>query len=177
MQETYAYAKTLLDVATSGADGRTRALLVGGGIANFTDVAATFKGIIQASTAQQRPVLKTPYCLPLSICLLELHPQAAHQPSPTSRCHALCLRQDTLQAKENCHKEVDTRVQAMKEKAEAIKAANMRIFVRRGGPNYQAGLALMRQMGQDTGIPVEVFGPETSMTVICAKAIEYVKSK
>ena len=66
-------------------------------------------------------------------------------------------------------------VQAMKEKAEAIKAANMRIFVRRGGPNYQAGLALMRQMGQETGIPVEVFGPETSMTVICAKAIEYVK--
>ena len=51
------------------------------------------------------------------------------------------------------------RVQAMKEKAEAIKAANMRIFVRRGGPNYQAGLALMRQMGQDTGIPVEVFRP------------------
>ena len=50
LQETYAYAKTLLDVATSNADGRTRALLVGGGIANFTDVAATFKGIIQVST-------------------------------------------------------------------------------------------------------------------------------
>lgn len=47
VQETYAYAKTLLDVATSSADGRPRALLVGGGIANFTDVAATFKGIIQ----------------------------------------------------------------------------------------------------------------------------------
>ncbi len=47
LQETYAYAKTLLDVATSSADGRARALLVGGGIANFTDVAATFKGIIQ----------------------------------------------------------------------------------------------------------------------------------
>jgi hypothetical protein len=29
------------------ADGRGRALIVGGGIANFTDVAATFKGIIQ----------------------------------------------------------------------------------------------------------------------------------
>ena len=65
--------------------------------------------------------------------------------------------------------------QAMREKADAIKAAKMRIFVRRGGPNYQAGLALMRQLGADTGIPVEVFGPETSMTVICAKAIEYIK--
>ena len=49
MQETYAYAKTLLDVATSNPDGRTKALLVGGGIANFTDVAATFKGIIQVT--------------------------------------------------------------------------------------------------------------------------------
>ena len=38
--------------ATANPDGRTRALLVGGGIANFTDVALTFKGIIQArSTA------------------------------------------------------------------------------------------------------------------------------
>ena len=55
MQETYAYAKTLLDVATSNADGRTKALLVGGGIANFTDVAATFKGIIQVT-------LKIFYC-------------------------------------------------------------------------------------------------------------------
>lgn len=52
LQETYAYAKTLLDVATSNADGRTRALLVGGGIANFTDVAATFRGIIQVSTTR-----------------------------------------------------------------------------------------------------------------------------
>lgn len=49
MQETYAYAKTLLDCATANPDGRARALLVGGGIANFTDVAATFKGIIKVS--------------------------------------------------------------------------------------------------------------------------------
>ena len=54
MQETYAYAKTLLDVATANPDGRTRALLVGGGIANFTDVAATFKGIIQVGTLQSQ---------------------------------------------------------------------------------------------------------------------------
>jgi ATP citrate (pro-S)-lyase len=34
--------------ATADPDGRKRALLIGGGIANFTDVAATFNGIIQA---------------------------------------------------------------------------------------------------------------------------------
>jgi hypothetical protein len=58
MQETYAYAKTLLDVATANPDGRTRALLVGGGIANFTDVAATFKGIIQVSTRNPNCLLR-----------------------------------------------------------------------------------------------------------------------
>lgn len=34
--------------ATANPDGRKRALLIGGGIANFTDVAATFNGIIRA---------------------------------------------------------------------------------------------------------------------------------
>ena len=48
--ETYAYAKTLIDCATANADGSGRALVVGGGIANFTDVAATFKGIIKVGT-------------------------------------------------------------------------------------------------------------------------------
>ena len=33
------------------ATGKPRALVVGGGIANFTDVAATFKGIIQARSS------------------------------------------------------------------------------------------------------------------------------
>ncbi|KAL9666643.1 hypothetical protein QQ045_000978 [Rhodiola kirilowii] len=36
--------------ATANPDGRKRALLIGGGIANFTDVAATFNGIIRALT-------------------------------------------------------------------------------------------------------------------------------
>ncbi len=35
-------------VATANPDGKKRALLIGGGIANFTDVAATFRGIIRA---------------------------------------------------------------------------------------------------------------------------------
>ena len=37
-----------IQCATSDPDGRKRALLIGGGIANFTDVAATFNGIIRA---------------------------------------------------------------------------------------------------------------------------------
>lgn len=44
-QQTYEYAKTLLNLMTSSPkhpDGKV--LIVGGGIANFTNVAATFSG-------------------------------------------------------------------------------------------------------------------------------------
>ena len=111
-RETYLYTKTVLQCATADPDGRGRALLVGGGIANFTDVAVTFKGIIQA----------------------------------------------------------------MREMSDQIKAAKMMVFVRRGGPNFQGGLAAMRALGGELGIPVEVYGPEASMTSICKLAIDYVTS-
>ncbi|KAL3688847.1 hypothetical protein R1sor_015156 [Riccia sorocarpa] len=110
-QETLHYARTLIDVATADPDGRPRALLVGGGIANFTDVAATFSGIIRA----------------------------------------------------------------LREKQAQLKAANIRIFVRRGGPNYQKGLQKMRELGEEVGLPIEVYGPEETMTGICKQAIDYVK--
>ncbi|RWW21389.1 hypothetical protein GW17_00014456 [Ensete ventricosum] len=43
-EEVLQYARC----ATADPDGHRRALLIGGGIANFTDVAATFNGIIRA---------------------------------------------------------------------------------------------------------------------------------
>lgn len=107
--ETHAYALRLLDCATAGADGRARALLIGGGIANFTDVAATFRGIIAA----------------------------------------------------------------IREREGAIRGARLKLFVRRGGPNYKAGLEAMRKLGQETGIDIEVYGPETTMTSICKRAIDH----
>jgi len=47
---TYEYTKTVLDLMTRSpaAGGKPKLLIVGGGIANFTDVAKTFTGIIQA---------------------------------------------------------------------------------------------------------------------------------
>jgi len=110
-EETYLYAKTLLDLATRNTDGKPRALIIGGGIANFTDVAKTFTGIIQA----------------------------------------------------------------LREYKDKMKAAGVRIYVRRGGPNYQTGLKLMRELGDELGIPIEVHGPEAQMTNIVPMAIEYVK--
>jgi len=41
-------------IATADPDGRKRALLIGGGIANFTDVAATFNGIIRALKEREK---------------------------------------------------------------------------------------------------------------------------
>ncbi|KAJ8438516.1 hypothetical protein Cgig2_024605 [Carnegiea gigantea] len=111
-EEVLQYARVVIDCATANPDGRKRALVIGGGIANFTDVAATFNGIIRA----------------------------------------------------------------LKEKETKLKAARMHIYVRRGGPNYQKGLAKMRRLGEEIGIPIEVYGPEATMTGICKQAIECISA-
>ena len=106
--QTFEYAKTLLDLMTRGEphpDGKL--LIIGGGIANFTNVAATFKGIIRA-LKQFKPLL------------------VKHQ---------------------------------------------VRIFVRRGGPNYQEGLRAMRLLGEELGVPIQVYGPETHITDIVPLAL------
>jgi ATP citrate (pro-S)-lyase len=52
-QQTFDYARTILGLMTRVKDPRGKVLIIGGGIANFTDVAATFKGIITALRAFQ----------------------------------------------------------------------------------------------------------------------------
>jgi ATP citrate (pro-S)-lyase len=105
---TYLYARTVLDLMTRKPNPKGKYLLIGGGIANFTDVAATFKGIIKA------------------------------------------LKEYQTQLQDN----------------------NVKIFVRRGGPNYKEGLSQMRVLGDKLGVPVEVYGPETHMTRIVSKALK-----
>jgi len=108
--ETYEYAKTILDLMTREKDpkGRPKYLLIGGGIANFTDVAKTFTGIVKA----------------------------------------------------------------LREYKKKLQDTNVKIYVRRGGPNYQEGLRIMRELGKEIGIPIEVYGPETHMTRIVNMALE-----
>ncbi len=105
---TYLYAKTILDLMTRKKNPKGKFLLIGGGIANFTDVANTFKGIIRA------------------------------------------LKEHQKQLQEN----------------------KVKIYVRRGGPNYQEGLSQMRQLGEKLGVPIEVYGPETHMTKIVSMALK-----
>jgi len=48
LQETYDYARTVFSLMCRHKDPRGKVLIIGGGIANFTDVAATFTGIQKA---------------------------------------------------------------------------------------------------------------------------------
>lgn len=104
---TYLYAKTILDLMTRTKHPQGKVLTIGGGIANFTDVAKTFKGIIMA----------------------------------------------------------------LKEYKQKLIDNNVKIYVRRGGPNYQEGLANMRALGKTLGVPIEVYGPETHMTAVVSMAL------
>eukprot|EP00927_Polykrikos_kofoidii_P066399 TRINITY_DN61_c0_g1_i6.p1 TRINITY_DN61_c0_g1~~TRINITY_DN61_c0_g1_i6.p1 ORF type:complete len:1087 (+),score=161.49 TRINITY_DN61_c0_g1_i6:195-3455(+) len=47
-EETFVYAKTVLSLMTKFKHPEGKVLIIGGGIANFTDVAATFTGLIKA---------------------------------------------------------------------------------------------------------------------------------
>ncbi|CAF4637082.1 unnamed protein product [Rotaria sp. Silwood1] len=47
-QQTYEYAKTILSLIVKEKNPDGKILIIGGGIANFTNVAATFKGIVKA---------------------------------------------------------------------------------------------------------------------------------
>ncbi|CAL8281843.1 unnamed protein product [Merluccius merluccius] len=55
-QQTYDYAKTILSLITCEKHPQGKVLIIGGSIANFTNVAATFKGIVRAIKDYQGPL-------------------------------------------------------------------------------------------------------------------------
>ncbi len=107
--ETKFYAETLLDLMTREKDpkGLGKVMIIGGAIANFTDVAKTFTGIIQA---------------------FEIY-------------------------------------------ADKMKAIDLKIYVRRGGPNYEKGLKDIKEAADRLGLYIEVYGPETHVTDIVRMAL------
>lgn len=62
-------------------------------------------------------------------------------------------------------------VRALAEYQHKLLENRVSIFVRRGGPNYQEGLRVMREVGQKLGLNMHVFGPETHMTAIVGMAL------
>jgi succinyl-CoA synthetase beta subunit len=103
-EESYQYAKTILQVMTKEPPGK-KILFIAGAIANFTDVKKTFTGIAKA---------------------IEEY---------------------------------------------SDKLSNVKIFIRRGGPNYKAGLKLMDELKERTKLSITIHGPETEMVSIVKEAI------
>ena len=106
--ETQFYAETIFDLMTRYPDPRGKILIIGGAIANFTDVAKTFTGIINA----------------------------------------------------------------LEKWADKLKEHNTKIYVRRGGPNYEKGLKDIKEAAERLGLDMEVYGPETHVTDIVRMALE-----
>jgi ATP-citrate lyase beta-subunit len=108
--ELYEYTSTILNLMTREAlpNGQSKILLIGGGIANFTDVSKTFIGIINALRAYKEQLITT----------------------------------------------------------------HVKIYVRRGGPNYKEALTHIKALERELGIHIEVYGPETHMTKIVRLGIE-----
>ncbi len=108
--ETKFYADTVFDLMTRFKDpkGRGKILIIGGAIANFTDVAKTFTGIIQS----------------------------------------------------------------LEEYAQKLKEVGVKIYVRRGGPNYKKGLKDIKEAADRLGLYMEVYGPETHVTDIVRMSLE-----
>ena len=106
--QTYEYAKTVLDLMTRGnpvPEGKI--LFIGGGIANFTQVGSTFKGIIRAFRTYQKQ----------------------------------------------------------------LQAHKVKFYVRRGGPNWQEGLRLIKNAGEELELPMEIFGPDMHVSGIVPLAL------
>ena len=65
---------------------------------------------------------------------------------------------------------------ALKEFRTLLINHDVKIFVRRGGPNYQEGLNAMRRLGESLGVEIKVYGPETHITEIVPLALGLTKS-
>ena len=110
-EETYLYAKEIISLCL-GSKSKRKAIVIAGGVANFTDVRSTFLGIIDALT----------------------------------------------------------------ENAEALRKGQVKVFVRRGGPNEAAGLARMKSFLAEEDLLGSIYGSDTIITKAVDDAIRYVKS-
>lgn len=106
-EETFVYAKTLLSLMCRYKHPDGKFLIIGGGIANFTDVAATFTGLIKA----------------------------------------------------------------LDQFAPDIKEHNIKIWIRRAGPNYLEGLRKVKAASDRLGLGIKVYGPETHITAVIPMAL------
>lgn len=109
-EETYLYTKQVLSLLLKS-DAPKKVLIVGGGVANFTDIRLTFTGVIRA----------------------------------------------------------------LEEKKDELRAHGVKVFVRRGGPNQEEGLKIMRTFLEHADLHGRVVGPDVILTDIVHDAITILK--
>jgi ATP-citrate lyase beta-subunit len=74
------------------------------------------------------------------------------------------------------HKTFAGIIDALKENAARLKKQGVRVFVRRGGPNEKAGLAMMRGFLESEGLFGSVYGSDAVITSAVADAIRFVRT-
>jgi ATP citrate (pro-S)-lyase len=89
---------------------KKKALVIGGGVANFTDVKTTFRGVIRA----------------------------------------------------------------MEEEKNELSKQKVMVFVRRGGPNQNVGLSLMKKFLESANLYGNVVGPDVMITEIITQAVKHI---
>lgn len=110
-EETYLYTKAMLNQAMQSTAPK-KAIVIAGGVANFTDVKKTFKGVIQA----------------------------------------------------------------LEEVIDDLRKNQVRIFVRRGGPNEKEGLKMMEQFLRSNNLYGSIHGSDIVLTDVVNEALEYVNA-
>ena len=108
-EETYLYTKQILRLLLSS-QAKRKALIIAGGVANFTDIRVTFKGIIQA----------------------------------------------------------------LDEVKNELKAQGVKVFVRRGGPYQEEGLATMKTYLEKEDLLGTLAGPEMMLTDVVSQGLKEV---
>jgi ATP-citrate lyase beta-subunit len=109
-EETYIYTKQVLSLLLKS-QAEKKVLIVGGGVANFTDIKKTFRGVIQA----------------------------------------------------------------FDEDKERLREQGIKVFVRRGGPNQEEGLALMKSYLEKHTLYGAVVGPDVVLTEIVQDAVNTIQ--
>lgn len=108
-EESYLYTKHVLEEAFRS-NAPAKAVIIAGGVANFTDVKKTFKGVIQA----------------------------------------------------------------LDEVADKLREQQIKVYVRRGGPNETEGLSMMTKFLNDNQLFGSVHGSDVLLTDVVTEALEYV---
>lgn len=68
-------------------------------------------------------------------------------------------------------------IQALQEFSEELQKQDVKVFVRRGGPNQEEGLKKMKTFLEENHLYGGVYGPEKVLTDIVTEAIGWLKSK